>query len=220
GKHEKERIMLAIQLCTRTLKKHLTTYNCLAQEFHQMYPDHPTSPVIESKRWATHKHNQMWHILDTFIHNPIANNPIDLIENFLENSVLKSLSTDSKIGVVEGMLHNAFVKISGFQKQWDIQVMELLQRTLAQVGDSKLMTLWKSQLLKVCQLCSSGCGLTKAGSFGHLFSPHNGLQGAQVAGGTEVDDDADSLSDVDAEAWERNIDQGMIFNIINAVDEE
>ncbi|KAH9807202.1 hypothetical protein DFH28DRAFT_916508 [Melampsora americana] len=185
-------------------------------------------------RWATHEHNRIWNILvalkeagsdpkvlkDTFLDNPIANNPIDMIENFLENPVLETLSTDSKIGVAEGMLHNAFVKIAGFQKVWDIRVMEVLQRTPEQVGDYELMTIWKSQLLKVRQLRSSGCGSTKAGDFKHLFSPHNGLEGAQVAGGAEVDDEADDLSDVDAEAWERRVDQGMILNIIDAVGEE
>ncbi|KAH9807201.1 hypothetical protein DFH28DRAFT_830583, partial [Melampsora americana] len=41
GTHEKERIMLAIQRRTRTLKKHLTTYNRIAKEFQELYPDHP-----------------------------------------------------------------------------------------------------------------------------------------------------------------------------------
>ncbi|KAH9809487.1 hypothetical protein DFH28DRAFT_1133358 [Melampsora americana] len=255
GTHEKERIMLAIQRRTRTLKKHLTTYTHIAQEFQELYPNHPTSPVIKygnlmqadadnhfwndgifthseepwevdhrtqagmcvlarlqrgqeelrclgwevrrSMRWATHEHNRIWNIL-----------------------VALKEAGNSKIGVAEGMLHNAFVKIAGFQKVWDIRVMEVLQRTPEQVGDYKLMTIWKSQLLKVRQLRSSGCGSTKAGDFKHLFSPHNGLEGAQVAGGAEVDDEAHDLSDVDAEAWEIRVDQGMILNIIDAVGEE
>ncbi|KAH9806698.1 hypothetical protein DFH28DRAFT_1165121 [Melampsora americana] len=47
GTHDKERIIIAIQKRTRTMKKYLNTYNVFAQSFQDQFPDHPTSPVIE-----------------------------------------------------------------------------------------------------------------------------------------------------------------------------
>ncbi|KAH9820745.1 hypothetical protein DFH28DRAFT_924004 [Melampsora americana] len=301
GTHEKERVLQAIQRRTRTMKKSLMSYNRLAQDFREMYPNYPTSPVVEysdliqmeaddpfwnngifthseepwaidhktqmgmralarlqrgqeelrrlgwevrrAMRWATHEHDRVWNILvalkeaggnpstlvETFLNNPVANNPIDLIETFLNNPVLGSLSPVSRVGVVEGVLHNAFIKISGLEIQWDNKVMQVLRLTPAQDGDYDLMTLWKTHILRVGRLRSSGVGSTKAGDFQHLFptverleAPIPELEPAvePAVAAFNHDNGADNMSDLAAEEWEQRIDEGMVQNIMHAIGEE
>ncbi|KAH9816602.1 hypothetical protein DFH28DRAFT_1159998, partial [Melampsora americana] len=257
GTHEKERILQAIQRRTRTMKRTLINYNRLAQEFQDMYPDQPTSPPLEygdlitmeadnpfwnnAMRWATHEHDRLWNILlalkqaggnptvlvETFLDNPITNNPIDLIENFITNPVLESISMASKVGLVEGLLHTAFVKITGLELRWDNKVMQVLRRTSAQQGDYELEVMWKTQLLRVNQLRSQGFGSTKAGDFNHLFAAVN--EGNNVINFDNINnnvdmvnhaDDADNMSDLAEDEWEQRMNEGLMRNMMLAIGEE
>ncbi|KAH9807539.1 hypothetical protein DFH28DRAFT_914743 [Melampsora americana] len=249
GTHEKERIMLAIERRTRTMKKTLTNYNRLASEFQRWHPDQPASPVIEysdlihmeaddpfwnnvqrgheelrrlgwevrrSMRWATQEHECLWTILN---HLKIDENPnSELIQHFMTNEALQSLSIAGRIQVAKGLLHNAFVKMSRLALYWDSKAMQVMMRTPAQLGDLELMTLWKTQRNRIARLRSSGYGSIRHGDFEHLFGPvrlddivdpHQERQGNALY---IIDED-----EIGEAEWENRIDAGMLITMMQNV---
>ncbi|KAH9816842.1 hypothetical protein DFH28DRAFT_890733, partial [Melampsora americana] len=219
GTHEKERIMVAIQRRTRTMKKILTNYNRLAQLFADQYPDHPTSPVRRAMRWVTTSFDRVWDILE-----PLAQSNIlpKSIQPFLRNYIIRLASLRAQVCIVKGILHNKLNRIAELSVRWDFKIMEVFGRTKAQLGNLELTTQWKSQLQRMEDLRSIGFASTKAGDFEHLFPPvrHDIIpEGVRAGGPAEPEDvgDGDTSDIPEEEAWAQGIDEGMMRNMIGAV---
>ncbi|KAH9816085.1 hypothetical protein DFH28DRAFT_1081921 [Melampsora americana] len=207
GTHEKERIMVAIQRRTRTMKKILTNYNRLAQL---------------AMRWVTTSFDRVWDILE-----PLAQSNIlpESIQPFLRNYIIRSASLRAQVCIVKGILHNELNRIAELSVRWDFKIMEVFGKTEAQLGDLELTTRWKSQLQRMEDLRSIGFASTKAGDFEHLFPPvrHDIIpEGVRAGGPEEPDDvgDGDTSDIPEEEAWAQGIDEGMMRNMIGAVGNE
>ncbi|KAH9808234.1 hypothetical protein DFH28DRAFT_910459 [Melampsora americana] len=248
GTHEKERIMLAIEKRTRTMKKTLTNYNRLAREFQNRHPDQPASPAIEysdlihmeadnpfwnnvqrgheelrrlgwevrrSMRWAVAEHERLWPILNHLKNNDDPGS--ELIQHFMNNDTLQSLSISGRIQVVKGLLHNLFVKMSRLALYWDSKAMQVMMKTPAQLGDLALMTLWKTQRNRIVRLRSSGYGSIRHGDFDHLFGPVR-LDDIIHRPQESVEDIVDQHQETIGEAeWENRIDAGMLITMMQNV---
>ncbi|KAH9808893.1 hypothetical protein DFH28DRAFT_884889 [Melampsora americana] len=242
GTHEKERIMTAIQRRTRTMKKTLNNYNRLAREFQTQYPDHPTSPAVEysdliqmeaddpvqrgqeelrrlgweirrAMRWATQEHERLWTLLDYLRHSDV-NHTNDLVQGFINHEILESLSTPGRVNVIKGLAHTALVRMTTLTFYWDTKAMQVLMRTPPQTGDFELMTLWKSQLVKIRNLRSQGFGSLIHGDFENLFGP---LDVVERHEDQAQDADNDSINDMEEEEWANGIDEGMLIRMMKNV---
>ncbi|EGG02507.1 uncharacterized protein MELLADRAFT_110107 [Melampsora larici-populina 98AG31] len=220
GTHEKEQIMDAIQKRTRTMKKALTNYNNMAQQFADKFPEHPTSPVQRAMRWATTSFDRLWNILEHLAHSDILP---DAIQPFLEHNIISSASLHAKVSIVKGVLHNELTRVARLSFRWNSKIKEVFLKTEAQVGDMQLLAQWQLQLRKMEVLRLNGFGLTKAGDFEHLMPRvpvrHDIIPDGVREGGPEEPEDGD-LSDINEEEWAQGIDEGMMQNIINAVGNE
>ncbi|KAH9812911.1 hypothetical protein DFH28DRAFT_1174991 [Melampsora americana] len=171
--------------------------------------------VRRAMRWATHEHERLWIKLTSL--KDTGNIPNEGIQAFMDSPILSSLSSESKVEVVKGSLHNAFVKISNVSLRWDVEVMDVMMRTVSQAGDYELMVLWKSHIFKIKSLRSKGFASTKAGDFNNLFEKIRVGNQLVVFEQDAVDQED---SDVDEDEWAEGIDKGMLQGIFDAVGQE
>ncbi|KAH9806840.1 hypothetical protein DFH28DRAFT_905432 [Melampsora americana] len=233
GTHEKERIMVAIERRTRTVKKTLSNYNRLARvgmralaRLHRGKEEIRRLgwEVRRAMRWATREHERLWIILNQ-LRVLDLNRPSQHITHFLTNEALGSLSIGGKVDVAKGLLHNAFVRISTLTIYWDFKAMSVMMRTPAQLGDLELMTSWKSQLYRINDLRSKGYASIKLGDFENLFEPNVQLHGHPPEAQNPPQDRLPVIQEVEEveeeqwqngieEEWENRIDGGMLINMM------
>ncbi|EGG09298.1 uncharacterized protein MELLADRAFT_96308 [Melampsora larici-populina 98AG31] len=209
GTHEKERIMLAIQKQTRTMKSTLGNYNMLAPLARVQRGQEEVRrlgwEIRRAMRWLTHEHQRLWNIL-TYLRDSDDN-----------DAALESLSNGSRIDVVKGMVHTAFVKISMLTIHWDQNAMEVIMRTPSQLGDLELMTLWKSQCNRIDNLRASDCASTTDGDFVNLFGPLRVDDRLEQPLANINPPLLDDLSDIEEADWENLLDEGMLLNMMKNV---
>ncbi|EGG09032.1 uncharacterized protein MELLADRAFT_61241 [Melampsora larici-populina 98AG31] len=218
GTHKKERIMGAIARRTRTMKKTLNNYNDLARAFAEQNPDQPASPEVEYVNLISMEPD------DPFWSNGLVqdlNQPTQLLQPFLSNKSLDSLSIGGKVEVAKGLLHNTFVRISTLTLHWDSKAMSVMMLTPAQIGDLALMTLWKSQVCRINDLRSKDCASIKLGDFENLFGPVNQMQEDPpqnrllvIEEGGEEEEEEELWHIGIEEEWENRINEGMLINMM------
>ncbi|KAH9824283.1 hypothetical protein DFH28DRAFT_1078018 [Melampsora americana] len=174
--------------------------------------------VRRAMRWATQAHDRVWDILNHLKVLDI-NQPNELIQNFLSNEALGSLSIDGKVDVAKGLVHNTFAKISTLSICWDVKAMAVMMKTPPQLGDLELMTLWKLQLYRIKHLRAAGFGSTRHGDFENLFPPG---RANEIANQLQEESPQDQRLDSDEEdwesgierLWENRIDEGMLIHMM------
>ncbi|KAH9809628.1 hypothetical protein DFH28DRAFT_904410, partial [Melampsora americana] len=224
GTHEKERIIAAIQKRTRTLKKHLTSYNKFAQSFRDLFPNRPTSPVRRAMRWATNLHARLWTVVHHLTHSEEVT-PAS-ITTFIHHNILRDVSSPAKVRIVKGLLHNEYTRICQLQLRWHVKLVEVFMNTRAQTGDEQLIELWMLQGRRIQKLRSIDFGSIRGGDFENLMplvpvDVHEELNDdEQVNDLPQAPEPQEDLaSEVDEDEWEDVIDEGMLQNMNNETEE-
>ncbi|KAH9809795.1 hypothetical protein DFH28DRAFT_904299 [Melampsora americana] len=174
--------------------------------------------VRRAMRWATREHERLWVILNQLRVQDL-NHPSQILQPFLSNEALGSLSIGGKVDVVKGILHNALVRISTLTLYWDSKAMLVMMSTPAQLGDLELMTLWKSHVCRINDLRSIGYGSIKQGDFENLFGPVDPQHRLPVIEEVEEDEEVEEVEEEQwqngiEEEWENGIDGGMLINMM------
>ncbi|KAA1104063.1 hypothetical protein PGT21_009222 [Puccinia graminis f. sp. tritici] len=101
-------------------------------------------------RWAITRHNQAWTFLRLLNGIVDESNVPDALQTILQHELLRSHRCFSaKVQSAIAITHSNLISISQLQVDWDVKIIEVLQKTAPQRGDNELLQSWKQQLTRI-----------------------------------------------------------------------